>query len=1025
VLAVTPAEIALCGIKTSCGIGASLPRVWYQGALVVKNNSRIWVSAFVCAGLLSLAALRIAAKPSDENHAIPVRVWQDTIELPTYEEGLPDENPPFDQFVTNDRYNYPYTIRENLTNHVAPRRWRTLNLENEYLKCVILPDLGGHLYRCIDKRNGADLFYANPSLKFARIAYRGVWAAYGIEFNFPVSHNWMTASPVDFSTSTAPDGTASVWVRNVDRVYGMEWCVRLTLHPGQALLEQQTTLYNPAAERHRFYWWTNAGVQVWDNSRLYYPQQYSVFHGYVDLDTWPVDRNGVDLSVVGNHKFGAVSRFSFASNEPYMGIYHPKTNAGLVHYSSRDDLPAKKVFSWGSDPEGLGWREALSDNHSAYVEIQAGLFRNQETYGFLNPEQAIHFTELWLPVREIGGITYANPSAVLNLTRSQSSKSDTVALQAAFNVTRDFPNAKLELLDGSKVITSEAVSLSPGSTFNKKFSDLPSNSAYTITLLDANGKTILTHTEGKYDFVPKSEIPKELPPAYVYPPADKRTEGDFLEMGTEQERDGKVLNALSTYRQGLKRFPGSVVLQRATGRLDVALKQYDDAIAQLSPVLIRISNDKEASYYLGMAYVATREFDKARRAFEVSEQYGPFRAPSLFELAALDARKNDLQKAHQKLAIAYTEFPDSARLSDIDVALLRHLDNPDAARQELDRLSLADPASNFLQYEATLLGHDDPALWQHLAADPERILNIAVLYMHFHLYSDALEILSRTYPTGPGVVSEPGMPRPEKYPLIAYYRGYCREKLHQDGSADFRAASQMPMLYVFPNRPESFTVLERAIVENPKDANAHALLGSLYMSGGMEDAAMTEWNAARELNPAIPALLRNMGYTAIYVKHSPELAIQYFQQGMKYDSQNAENYLGLEQALREAGHPMEERIAALRRFPGSNPPATLIFELARDLADAGHYDEAQKELATRFVSLEEGGASQLDVYLEIKLKQAHALAESHQCDQARNLIQRLDEPVHDLALTKDALTQALKSPRIQKEIAAVQASCPE
>ena len=113
-------------------------------------------------------------------------------------------------------------------------------------------------------------------------------------------------------------------------------------------------------------------------------------------------------------------RFSFASNEPYMGIYHPKTNAGVVHYSTRDDLPAKKVFSWGSDAEGLGWRDALSDNHSAYVEIQAGLFRNQETYGFLGPQQSIHFTEIWLPILEIGGVTRANPDAVLNLTRTPS-----------------------------------------------------------------------------------------------------------------------------------------------------------------------------------------------------------------------------------------------------------------------------------------------------------------------------------------------------------------------------------------------------------------------------------------------------------------------------------------------------------------------------------------------------------------------------------------------------------------------------
>ena len=88
-----------------------------------------------------------------------------------------------------------------------------------------------------------------------------------------------------------------------------------------------------------------------------------------------------------------------------MAVYHPKTNAGVVHYSTRTDLPSKKVFSWGSDAEGLEWRNALSDNHSAYVEIQAGLFRDQETYGFLDPQQAIHFTEIWLPVLEIGGIT--------------------------------------------------------------------------------------------------------------------------------------------------------------------------------------------------------------------------------------------------------------------------------------------------------------------------------------------------------------------------------------------------------------------------------------------------------------------------------------------------------------------------------------------------------------------------------------------------------------------------------------------
>ena len=47
------------------------------------------------------------------------------------------------------------------------------------------------------------MFYANPSIKFADVAYRGAWVALGVEFNFPVSHNWMTVSPVDFRSSFA------------------------------------------------------------------------------------------------------------------------------------------------------------------------------------------------------------------------------------------------------------------------------------------------------------------------------------------------------------------------------------------------------------------------------------------------------------------------------------------------------------------------------------------------------------------------------------------------------------------------------------------------------------------------------------------------------------------------------------------------------------------------------------------------------------------------------------------------------
>jgi len=237
--------------------------------------------------MVALAALAAAAVASP-TPASAARAWEGTETIVTYEEGPPDVNPPFDLFA-GGRFNYPYTMRLALTDRKAPRVWRTLNLENEHLRVSVLPDLGGRLWRCVDKANGAQMFYANPSLKFAQVAYRGAWATFGIEFNFPVSHNWMTSSPVDYALVNDPDGSASIVVGNVDLVYGMQWRVALTLRPGRSVLEQSTTLYNPSDTRHRFYWWTNAAVEVWDDSQLVYPMELTASHGFTQVDTWPVD----------------------------------------------------------------------------------------------------------------------------------------------------------------------------------------------------------------------------------------------------------------------------------------------------------------------------------------------------------------------------------------------------------------------------------------------------------------------------------------------------------------------------------------------------------------------------------------------------------------------------------------------------------------------------------------------------------------------------------------------------------------
>ncbi len=942
--------------------------------------------------------------------------------IPTSEEGLPDPNPPFDFFNTGRFLNYPYTLRHNLVDRRIPRQWRTLNLENEYLKCTVLPDLGGHLYTCIDKINGASMFYANPSIKFARIAYRGMWAALGVEFNFPVSHNWMTVSPVDFATSREPDGGASVWVGNVDRPYGMQWRVQLTLRPGRACLEQKTTLYNRSDTRHRFYWWTNAGVQVWDDSRILYPMEFTAAHGFADIDTWPVNSAGVDQSIVGNHKYGPVSRFSYGSREPYMAVYHPRTDSGIVHYSSSLDLPAKKIWSWGSDEDGLDWRTALSDNNSAYVEIQAGLFRDQETYGFLDPQETRSFTEYWIPIRKLGGVSRANPDTVINLSR-HSQGAETVAIEAVLNVTRELPNALVSVLNGTQEVASTRASLSPRETF-RKFFNLPASATYTIEIKDQAGKVLLRHTEGKYDFVSREKVHTGEQPSHEYPAEANRGADDFLAVGTDQESNGELIVALNTYQQGIARFPNSIALNQAAGRLEVILNQYDLAAQHLSKALAWVNSDHETAYYSGLALAAQGDVQGARNRWEFAQQSGSYHAPAMMMLAALEAKAGDHLSALRMIQEVVRNRADLLRAGGIEVALLRATQHKAEATKQLALWKRKDPASSFLRYEAIRLGQSDPGLMAHLAADPERILEIATDYMRFGLYEDALDVLSRQYPSGTEVIGEPGVLSPASYPLIAYYRGFCRYALGKDGSADFAAASSMPTSYVFPSRPESFAVLHRAIEVNPDDATAHFLLGSLYLSGGMSKQALQEWETARGINPAIPTLHRNMGYTMLKSGESPERAIELFREGTKYDAHNVDLYLGLEEAMEKAGGPASERARALQGFPElQSAPAALVFRLVRLLGDAGEFDEAEEQLANRFFPREEGGANVREIYVALKLKRGESIAAQGQCPSALDIVRRLGEPVASLPFTSKGLDPFISSAASKRAVEEIQATC--
>lgn len=940
-----------------------------------------------------------------------VQVSEGTLSLPAYQEGPPNPNPAFDQFATT-RFNYPYALRDNLTSRRAERAFRAVFLENEYLKCTVLPDVGGHIYTCIDKINHVPMFYENPTIKEAAIGMRGGWAAFGVEFNFPVSHNWTTVSPIDFAYGKESDGSASITVSNIDRVYGMQWTVHLVLHPGSTVLEQQVTLNNRSDVRHRFYWWSNAGVQVWDDTRICYPMRYSAAHGYADVDHWPVDSTGTDLSLVKNQIHGPVSRFVHASREPFMGIWNPKTNAGVAHWADYAELPAKKLWSWGVDADAMDWRKALSDNDSAYVEVQAGLFRNQETYAFLQPRQTIHFTEFWMPLRELGGLSRANLAGAVHLSRSGST------LTASLNVNSRMRGATVRLLDGEHVVRTTTADLAPEHTWTQQVAMPNAEHRYTFELRDREGKVVLSQTEGRYDWTPESEVSTGPQKVETIPAAPDRTEDDWVQTGHDDELNGRLLIAANDYREGLKLYPRSQALTISLGRLETALLDYGEASALLKTAQARDTPNPEIAYYLGLTYDGLNEKEHARAAYESAARVPLMRAAAELRLGELDARGGDLHGAERWLDDALHDAPDDLRAAEELTAIRRARGEAAPARELAEAWYARNPTSYFLAEE---LGRPQTA---HLAAEPERVLNVASEYMRLGRYESALAVLSRGYPAVPSGQVEPGAVAPAANPMLGYYKAFCLQRLGRPYADVAAAASRMAVSYVFPSGAQTEEVLRVTVESNKADATAQALLGTLLFSVGRTEEAEAHWQRAHDLHGVLPGLDVSRGLSKLYNHMDAEGALADFRAGLTNDPSNETVYLGMDQALSLLGRPPSKFIAAMEQYPdkaGMRPE--LVYELLLHHAEAGDYAAAKDLLRNRFFPREEGGTNVRQVYIEVEVQRLRTLAEKGRCGPALDGMSQLGRPQTGMSFTQDGLEPMIAAARIQYEIGRIDLAC--
>lgn len=204
----------------------------------------------------------------------PVKVWQERVEIPTYETGPQDIHP---MFLENRVYQgssgavYPYGVTDTLSEQKTLKSWQAVWLENDYIKVMILPELGGRVHRAWDKVKQRDFVYHNEVIKPALVGLLGPWISGGIEFNWPQHHRPTTFMPVDFTLEAHEDGAQTVWVGETEPMHGLQVMTGFTLRPDRAALEIASRVYNGNATPRHFLWWANPAVKGGEGHQSVFP----------------------------------------------------------------------------------------------------------------------------------------------------------------------------------------------------------------------------------------------------------------------------------------------------------------------------------------------------------------------------------------------------------------------------------------------------------------------------------------------------------------------------------------------------------------------------------------------------------------------------------------------------------------------------------------------------------------------------------------------------------------------------------
>lgn len=844
---------------------------------------------------------------------------------------------------------YPYFRYDGFTDKPVQKEWKVVELENDYIKVMILPEVGGKIWSAVEKGTGKSFIYDNHSVKFRDVAMRGPWTSGGIEPNYGIiGHTPNCATPVDYITIKKEDGSVSCVIGVLDLLTRTPWRLEINLPKDKAYLTTTSFWYNATPLKQAYYTWMNTGIKAKGNLEFIYPGTHYLGHEG-EYSDWPINKqNGKNISFYENNDFGGYKSYHvFGKYTDFFGGYWHDEDFGMGRYSTHDDKAGKKIWIWGLSQQGMIWEKLLTDKDGQYVEVQSGRHFNQADLGStftpfkhagFSPYASDTWTEYWFPVKQTKGFVKANNFGALNVKKEKG------WLKIYFSPLQPIDD-EMKVISGNKVIWSKRVKLQTMKLFSDSLQMADTNSPLVVTL----GENKLIYNEDTTaDVLDRPlEMPKDFDWNSVY--------GLYIQ-GRENLDQRFYTKAKEKLEACLKKDSNFLPALTEMALLMLHNMQYQDALSYTKKALSIDTYDPAANYYYGLVNAQLGDFTNAKDGFDIAALSVPYRSAAYTELSKIYFKEKNYGRA-----ITYAKKSLDFNSKNLDayqlMAMIYRIQKIKLdAEVILNHMMTIDPLNHFAAFEKYLWEKSEATQKQFTASiknelPHETFLELATWYHEMEQNEEAFHVLSLA----------------PQVPEVLYWQAWLKKNSSEGETLLQKAMAASPFLS-FPFRNESIPVMQWAIHQKNDWKSKYYLALIFWHSNNVDKAEELFQQCGNE--PDFAPFYAGRANLANERKGTQKIAdlkhaIQLDQEQWRYHKLLTEEYIRQNQ--------YDEALLVVEPFYQTHTGDYIMGMLyAKTLLLNKRYKESDAVLAKLNIIPFEGATEGRELYREAKLMQAIA-----------------------------------------------------